>query len=120
MGQYGQITGMVNESKAELSNDGFGLMQVDEERNSPRMQTEGDEVITGAPMVDSGQGDAPIFKTDDRETAGGAMNLEEIGVNIHDGFESDGEESIFKLTSQNCAGGGTGSPLLITTQGPDS
>jgi hypothetical protein len=64
------------------------------------MQTEGDEVIMGAPMADTGHGDAPIFKNDRRE-AGGAMNLEDIGVDIGQAFESDGEESIFKLMSQN-------------------
>lgn len=80
MGQFGQITGMVNEAKTELAKEGFGLMQVEEEK-SPRMQTEGDEVVMGAPMADAGHGDAPIFKNDDKET-GGAMNLEDMGADL--------------------------------------
>lgn len=57
-------------------------MQVDEERASPRIQTEGDEVVMGIPVADSGQREG-------QNSNGAAMNLEDIGVDFAQVYESE-------------------------------
>lgn len=90
------------------SADGFQAMQVEEERSPELRHDEGDEVVAGAAAVAvAGAVNTAIFKTD-RQADAGAMNLEDIGADLQ--YESDGEESIFKLTGPK----GGGPPLVVT------
>ena len=79
--------------------DSFQAMQVDEERSPELPRDDGDEVATGSGAAAvASPTHAAIFKTE-RPHGAGAMNLEDIRVDVGQTFDSDGEEeSIFKLT----------------------